>query len=177
MNLRMDGAPWQFQPRPGTRAISLMHGLDGQTLGHGVLLAENALGGRVAILPLDSQLPGAIASATFINWPRQGQLRQVLAWLARAPLPLFVPRAPAVYPVLVDQGERRLIAVANFSHDPVPELLLELPADRPVHEVRMLAPTNRWRKLKLAAEVTGDRLLLRTGLPLANLDVAVLQLR
>jgi hypothetical protein len=136
INLRNDGSPWQFAWQEGARVISRVRDYCGNDVGHGVVLFENALGGRVAVVPLDSQqhlmslgmAVNPIASATFINWPRQAQLLDVLQWLGRGPLPLFVPDATGVIPLRADQENRIFVGVTNVSYDAIESLQFHLAA-------------------------------------------------
>jgi hypothetical protein len=185
INLRNDGSPWQFAWQEGARVISRVRDYCGNDVGHGVVLFENALGGRVAVVPLDSQqhlmslgmAVNPIASATFINWPRQAQLLDVLQWLGRGPLPLFVPDAAGVLPLRIDQDNRIIIGVANVSYDAIDSLLLHLAAPKfPVKSVRSLRPDAQWETLEARIEQDGDLLKIDTGLRLPFLETAVLVL-
>ncbi len=181
INLRWEGTPWQFAPAAGTREISRVRQYDGRDAGHGVLLCENALGGRVAIVPCDGQAHvsalglgfTALASPTFLNWTRQAQLADVLAWLGRKPLELFVPGAPGVMPLLIDQGARRIVGVTNLHYDPIARLQLRL-RDVPAGTVRALQPDATWTPLDAALRREHGVLEIDTGLRVGFLETAVL---
>jgi hypothetical protein len=187
MNLRWDGPVWQFALRAGARPLSAVRDYTGKRTGHGVIVFENQLGGRIVIYPFDSQFAGAynmgiavrpFISASFLGWTRQAQMRAALEWAGRNPLPLFVPRAPSVYPLLIRQPNRLIVGVANLNPDPIPGL--ELLVDRlpgPAPRIRVLTPDGAWRKV--AAPLTrfkNGSALIATGIPLAHLEVAVLRI-
>ena len=185
INLRCEGTPRQFAWQDGSRVISRVREYSGKDAGHGVVLYENAQGGRVAVLPYDSQqhlvslglAVNPISSATFLNWPRQDQLLKVLAWLGRGPLPLFVPGATGVLPLLIDQGDRLVVGVTNMSYDAIEglQLRLAMPAV-PVRKVRSLRPDAPWETLNAGIKPDGDTLHIDTGLRVGFLETAVLVL-
>jgi len=185
INLRCEGTPWQFAWQDGARIISRVRDYPGKDAGHGVVLFENAQGGRAAIVPYDSQqslvslgLPvNPISSATFLNWPRQDQLLKVLKWLGRAPVPLFVPSATGVLPLRIDQDDRIIVGVTNVSYDPLECLQLELAAPAlPISTVRSLRSDAQWETLKAEIKLDGDILRIDTGLRVGFLETAVLVL-
>jgi len=185
INLRCEGTPWQFAWQDGARVISRVREYSGKDAGHGAVLFENAQGGRVAVVPYDSQQNlvslgqpvTPIASATFLNWPRQDQLLKVLKWLGHGPLPLFVPEATGVLPLLIDQGNRLIVGVTNMSFDAIEGLQLQLamPA-MPITKIRSLREDAQWETLEANIEQDGDMLHIDTGLRVGFLETAVLVL-
>ena len=202
MNLRWEAAPWQFRWSSRARAISRVRDYAGQDVGHGVVLFENELGGRVAVYPFDSQIKGVISlgvpynpmvSPSFVNWPRQSQVLAVLEWLGKGPVPLWIPGAPCVLALLAEQASRLVVGAVNLSPDPVEGLRLRLAGSlRRVRRVRCLQPEGRWKGTPNASyRVWGPQPLVRaklrpdparrtidvhTGLRLGYLDTAVLVL-
>ena len=168
----------------GARVISRLRGYDGAVRGHGVVLYENRLGGRVAVVPFDSQGPATVSlgaafapleSPSFVCWPRQAQLAAVLEWAGREPLPLTVVGAPCAYPVLAEQEGRAVVGVVNLSPDPIPSLVLRLarPPAR-ARRVRVLDERGQWRAprgVRVKAAGRGG-VEIDTGIPLRYLDVA-----
>lgn len=185
INLRCEGTPRQFAWEPGARVISRVRDYAGADAGHGVVLYENALGGRVAMVPYDSQQHlvslgqpvNPIASATFINWPRQAQLLDVLAWLQRGPLPLTVPGATGVLPLRIDQPGRVIVGVVNVSFDAIERLQLRLANPGfPVADVRVLRPDARWESIGAPGGCRHGVLHLDTDLRVGFLQAAILLL-
>jgi len=185
INLRCEGTPWQFAWRDGARVVSRVRDYAANDVGHGVVLFENAEVGRAAVLPFDSQqhlvslglAVNPISSATFLNWPRQSQMLDVLAWLGRGPLPLFVPGATGVLPLLIDQGDRLIVGVTNMSFDPIENLRLHLalPA-MPISLVHSLRQDAQWETLQADITPAGDAVRIDTGLRVGFLETAVLVL-
>jgi hypothetical protein len=186
MMMRANGIPWQFRLRPEARVISKLRGYRGEETGHGAFVYENSLGGRVAVLPYDSQGEGfllgivtnTLTSPTFLCFPRQAQMLRVLDWLGRRPVPLFVPGAPNVFPLLIEQPDRSIVAVANLCSDPIEGLTLRLAPPRfPVRRIRSLGTTGAWQKC--AAKLTrpsDGTITLRTGLDVDHFDAAIIEL-
>jgi hypothetical protein len=188
MNTRWEGAARQFDWLPGARAVSRLRGYRDEPTGDGVVLFENAAGGRVAVFPFDSQGGAQMSlgagaepmlSPSFLSAPRQAQLKDVLTWLGRTPLPMVVHAESPVYPLLVAQPRRWIAAIAALSADGLDRLDIEFgPLPFEVRRIRRLDRTNRWKTVPLERlETTGTgtcRLRLET--PLACLEVAVLTL-
>lgn len=188
INTRWEGPACQFEWLPGARPVSMVRGYDGKPTGNGVVLFENALGGRVAVYPYDGQSGTQMGlgygthpfqSPSFLCAPRQAQLRDVLTWLGRTPMPLVVHAESPVYPMLARQEGRWIAAVAALSADGLDGLDLELaPPPFRVGRVRLLGAGSRWRMVPasaLSAEAGGN-LRLRLKQKLACLEVAVVVL-
>jgi hypothetical protein len=187
INLRWTSQAWQFKWLKGARVISRLRGYRSEERGHGGVLFENELGGRVVIYPFDSQVRSVVGlgvgfppllSPSFICRPRQAQLRAALEWAGRAPLPLLVPEAPTVYPLLAEQVGRLIVGVANLLADPIAALRIRLRAPAfPLRRVRALDADGRWHGCRAA--IRGPRkgaVTLDTGLRLNYLEVAILQI-
>lgn len=185
INLRCEGTPRQFAWKDGARIISRMRDYSGKDAGHGVVLYQNAQGGRVAVVPYDSQqhlvslgVPvNPISSATFLNWPRQNQIIDVLQWLGRGPLPLFVPGVTGVLPLYIDQGDRLIVGVTNMSYDAIEGLHLRLamPATK-VTTISSLRPDAQWETLNAKITQDGAILQIDTGIRVGFLETVVLVL-
>ena len=166
------------------RVASTICDYGGKQTGHGLVLFENELGGRVAVLPYDSQLEPyslgephqALCSPSFMAFSRQAQLKAVLEWLNRGPVPLFVPNAPSCYPMLARQSDRLIVSVTNFLPDPIENLTLELAEpDLKGGVVRYLKEDASWAVVPNAVFTHDDgRLVLRTPLSVDYLQAAVL---
>jgi len=185
INLRCEGTPRQFAWREGARVVSRVRDYAANDVGHGVVLFENEQGGRAAVVPFDSQqhlislglAVNPISSATFLNWPRQAQMLDVLAWLGRGPLPLFVPEATGALPLLIDQGDRLIVGVTNMSYDPIENLQLRLAAPAlPISRIHSLGQDARWEALRADITPAVDTVHIATGLRIGFLETAVLAL-
>jgi hypothetical protein len=84
----------------------------------GMMLFENASGGRIGVIPQSSS-QGDLYSVLFRGWKRQWVLKKMLEWINKGPLPLFVEDAPNVCPLRRDGGNEVLIGIANLSADPL----------------------------------------------------------
>ena len=188
INTRWEERALQFEWADAARTISVLRGYDGSETGHGMVLFENELGGRVAVLPYDSQnevislglAQQSMGSAGFLSFARQAQLKAVLEWLNRGPLGLFVPNAPSIYPLLIRQADRLIVGVTNLLPDPVENLTLEL--GEPGFEikgVKYLLDDGNWEDLSDAMVESADaqgRAVVQTSLTVDYLETAVLVL-
>ena len=184
INIRWEGEAKQFNWMSDARVASTICDYGGKQTGHGLVLFENELGGRVAVLPYDSQLEPyslgephqALCSPSFMAFSRQAQLKAVLEWLNRGPVPLFVPNAPSCYPMLARQSDRLIVSVTNFLPDPIENLTLELgEPDLKGGVVRYLKEDASWAVVPDAVFTHDDsRLVLRTPLSVDYLQAAVL---
>lgn len=188
INCRWTSQPWQFECLPGTRAVSRLRGYRHEDHGHGVLVCENRLGGRVVVVPFDSQAGAAsglglsypaLESPSFLCRARQAQLRAALEWATRGPLPLVVEDAPLAYPLLIEQPRRLIIGVANLMPDAIAKLTLCLatPTAFVPKRLRVLTREGKWRacrRAEIATDPVSGTTLLRTDLALPYLDVATL---
>ena len=184
INIRWEGVAKQFEWMPEARVASMICDYGGKRTGHGLMLFENELGGRVAVLPYDSQLEPfslgeshqALCSPSFMSFSRQAQLKAVLEWLNRGPVPLFVPRAPSCYPMLIRQPDRLIVSVTNFLPDPIENLALELAEPGLTLEtVRHLGEDGSWATVQnVVFERNNVRLVLQTPLSVGYLETAVL---
>jgi len=187
INLRWESTARQFDWLDGARTVSLVRDYDDCETGHVIVLYENELGGRVAVIPYDSQAEMITLGLTyetmctpgFLSFPRQAQLKAVLEWLNRGPLPLFVPGAPSVYPLLIRQEKRLIASVTNLMTDPVSNLSLELavPGIVPV-SARHLQQDGTWADAAdLSIDtVEGGAVTVRTSITAERLEPVVLLL-
>ncbi len=178
--------PWQFELLPGVQVVSKLRGYRGEERGHGVLVYENNLGGRVVIVPFDSQIDQVSAlgiahppfeSPSFLSRSRQAQLRDALTWAGRAPLPFYVEDAPMALPMLIEQQDRLIVTITNLMPDRLDKVIarLGLPDFHPA-QAKLLTPTGRWRRssrLKIERLKESDSLRLRLPFSLAYLETGV----
>ena len=186
INTRWEGEAMRFEWLDGARVVSVIRDYNSAEQGHGMVLFENALGGRVAVLPYDSQQDVAslgmafqpISTPGFLSFVRQAQMTDALQWLNRGPLPLFVPNAPSVYPLLTRQEDRLIASVTNLLPDPVDNLTLELATPGfALSAVQHLQDDGTWRYIDDAViENAADdgRTVVRTPLTVNYLDSVVL---
>jgi hypothetical protein len=185
INARWTSVNAQFEWASGARIISRLHGHRGEDRGHGVALFENRLGGRVIVVPLDSQAGATMSlgiafppleSPSFMCRARQAQLTAALEWAGRCALPMLMEDAPQAYPLAIRQDGRLIAGVANLMADAIDGLTLRIgaPGFTP-RRVRVLGPKGRWKASRARIEKAGRRAFrLRVPIRLAYLEVAVL---
>lgn len=128
----MKGAPatgvFKLNPVTNAEEISRIVDHDRQEIGSGVVLFENRLGGKIAVLPykigpLDPDL------RHFICYQRQYMFRQVFQWMDPGVMPVLVEK-PADFAVQCwDNGERLTVCITNLSYDIADEITICIHAD------------------------------------------------
>ena len=128
--------------RPGAFEISEIVDQEADRVCGGVALFENPLGGRVAAYPF----PVAHAGDTpFLSTARQRQVRAVLEWLARGPLPLVVAGVHSTLPFRSDDAHGTIAGAFCLSLDPWPSVEMRLAsAGREVRAVEVLHRSDAW---------------------------------
>jgi hypothetical protein len=142
----------------------------------GMVLFENAFGGRIGIIPL-SGLHGDLYVTDFRSWKRQYVLKKMLEWINRSPLPLFVEDAANVLPLRRDGENAILIGVANLSADPMPQILLQLAPPfegKPV--IEYLTSEGKRRLVDVAARRADGYLHLRIPVGVPPIELACFRL-
>ena len=178
MTVRMERPPRQFKLLPDARCISNVHAFDGTPVGHGIVLYENELGGRTAVVPYDGQ-QGAIANAMFTSVSRQKQFDAIVHYLNRDAAPHGkVIDAPNAMILVAQQDNQRIVAVANFWPDTIENLTVELGhLDAPPGEIEMLDPTGQWQSVAAdCIRIEPHALRLQTDLQVPYLHLAMLRI-
>ena len=109
------------------RIVSDLRTARQEAVGHGLVLFENDLGGRVAIVPWTADELVSMA----INIQRSTQLRKVLAWLDPDHQRGMVSGAPWLIPQFLTDGSAWHGVIWNGNEDPVERIEIELPAGMP----------------------------------------------
>ncbi len=128
--------------QPQARMVSHIVDPDGRYKYPFLTVFENSLGGRVALYPVDIN---QIVNPSFLNHHRQMQLYNVLKWLSRDKLPLFVEGG--VYPLAFRSNyeERTIIGVFNLSLDKWPHVKVRLHAgNKEVASIDILSSAGKW---------------------------------
>lgn len=193
-DLAFGGGPWHyvwgsllrpellFRLDPQARMISRIVDLEGELLMPGFTLFENRLGGRVAACPYDL---GGLGLDPFVNREptyfyseyRKIQLRAVLRWLARGPLPLQVEADGWVLPHRADAPGEIRVAAMNLNADPWERVAMQVAASQPLAGIEWVAIDGTRRPLDRDAWTQADgrvELRLDTKVPPLRTVAAVL---
>jgi hypothetical protein len=129
MNTRYDGEGWQFEWEKGAEVMSEFRDYNDRVTGHGVVRFENGLGGRVVVMPFDSQAgamvfgvpSNALASPGFVSPSRQVFLQPLIRWLFKGEgCPAFYTGFRPVYPLVMELEDGGVVAaLANLGADEV----------------------------------------------------------
>ncbi len=116
------------QGRPSARARVISRLLDprGNDIGHGMLLFENSLGGRVLTVPF------AATDAVFMSPQRASAMIPAIQWLAKGAGLGRSGGGAWLIPQFISDGKIHRAVIWNAGFDPVDAVKLELPSSWPV---------------------------------------------
>jgi len=116
---------FQGEPAAGARMVSDLRDPKHAVVGHGEVLFENALGGRVAVVPW------CVDRGLAISRYRAAQLTATLRWLDPAGATGYVEDSVWMIPQFLTDGKTWRAVVWNGSPDAVGRLTLHRPAGMP----------------------------------------------
>ena len=150
LNFRAEPArPWQFELTKDSRIVSRIWSYAMKPTGHGIIVNQNHLGGRTAIVPFDTQA-GGLLSSSFMNESRKRQFHALLQWMNRKPLALVTPHAQTLFPILVVQPDRLIVGIGNPHGDVIADLTFTVClAGRKPGKVECLHENGRWKQDKV----------------------------
>ncbi len=150
LNFRAEPArPWQFELTKDARIVSRICSYAMKPTGHGIVVSQNHLGGRTAIVPFDTQA-GGLLSSSFMNESRKRQFHALLQWLNRKPLALVTPHVQTLFPILVVQEDRIIVGIGNPHGDAISDLTFTVClASRKPGKVESLRDNGRWKQDKV----------------------------
>ncbi len=142
----------------------------------GMILFENASGGRIGVIP-QSGAQGDLYSELFRGWKRQLVLKNMLEWISKGALPLFVEDAPNVCPIRRDGEKSVLIGIANLSADPLPHVSFQMAhVPREVSRIEYLTPEGKYVPLNIRPTRQEGYLHFRTPVRIEPLGLACFRL-
>lgn len=102
-----------FRYDPACKILSLYVDQDKKTLGDGIALYENRLGGRVCVIP------GHIGTWQFAYRSRSWQMMRIMEWLSKGSFPVLVEDSPNTSPFYYQDGKTGdgLLALLNTGLD------------------------------------------------------------
>lgn len=129
----------QAELADGARAVSEIRGPTQNTIGHGLVVYNNDLGGRVAVYPWDA------SNGVFMTAQRAGQFAKLMNWLDPANTRGHVESDAWVVPQFLTDGKQWRGVIWSSSHDDVDQLDVRLPAGmpRPTSVVHVAADSTR----------------------------------
>jgi len=169
--------PGQFQLDPACREISELRSYANARTGHGIILFENELGGRVAVLPYDGQT--AMSPVYFNSFGREAQFDAIIRWLSRGagPCARVIGAANAV-PLLACREDDIILAVLNLGSDPIEPLTVALSGNLTAPlSVEHLDNAGRWQPLEITLCASNGALTLRAPLRVEHLGTAVFRIK
>jgi hypothetical protein len=142
----------------------------------GMMLFENASGGRIGIIP-QSGSQGDLYSVPFRSWNRQWVLRKMLEWINKGPLPLFVEEAANVCPLRRDGKNTVVIGIANLSADALLHVSFQMAhlLER-ISRIEYLTPGGESTLLNVQATLKEGYQYFRTPVRIEPLELACFRL-
>ncbi len=125
---------------PGARSVSRVLDPKGREVGHGVVVYENARGGRVAVCPWNANASPDGAGGQR-NLQRAAQINGLVSWLSREQLLGRAWGSPWLVSQFFSDGERWRGVVWNASPDATLTIQLELPGRMTLREAVHLDAT------------------------------------
>jgi hypothetical protein len=151
----------------GARPVSRVLDPKGREVGHGVVVFENAAGGRVAVCPWDANASPDGAGGQR-NLQRAGQIDGLVSWLSREQPLGRAWGSPWLVSQFFSDGQLWRGVVWNASPDTALEIRLELPRGMDVHEAVQLDAAGVHRS------VAWDSAVLHLAQPLHQWECVVL---
>ncbi len=168
---------YRLEPVEQAIVATEMFGPDRSFRVPGMTLYANAAGGRIATIPLSGS-HGDLYSMGFRGWKRQVVIKNILEWINRGPLPLFVENAPNVFPIRRDGKKSILVGICNLSSDPFTRVSFELAnpfEGRP--RIEYLEPGGTVAPVDAHMTVRGRSLHVQTATQIAPLTLGCFRLR
>lgn len=131
----------QLELLPSATVVSHLVDADRNPKETVLTIAENELGGRVAVYAYE--LAHAVGTS-FFHFYRRRQLVNLMQWLAKDPFPALVHNA--VYPLLIckDKQDATFCALFNLTLDPYEQAEIELNDERGIAAIRWLGQDGQW---------------------------------
>jgi len=150
----------RFKPFAEAKVISTIVDFNKNPLMPGMVLFENSLGGRVGCFAIDLQ--DGIAPR-FLSWKRKKQLKEVIQWLSKDKLELFVSGGAHSLPIRIDYADYSVISVINNSPDTWPKITVEFGTNgREVKQILTIDKFGRWIQADCVEEKCENDLLTFT---------------
>jgi hypothetical protein len=114
----------------------------------GMVRFENRLGGRVAITAFD--LNGNRSSTVF-NYKKKELVRQMIEWLGKQQLPVFVKDLPNIFTIFnrSDSGHHAVITLISLCSDPFSSFSLDVAPEWLNAKVELLNRNGKWEHLEV----------------------------
>ena len=148
----------------GAKAASEILNPHEDVVSHGLLLFENELGGRVAIVPWDAQ------KRVQMNIQRAAQLRKVIDYLAGGRSSGRVEGGAWLIPQFLTDGKIWRGVIWNAGPDEIEEIAVYPPAE--MLAVKSAVQVNSWGE-RIDAKLSGD--LIRLSRPLYQWEFVILK--
>ena len=157
------GSFYELIPDPRSEVITDFLDSEEKPVIPGLIRFENEWNGRVAITAFDLQ--GNSSSSVF-NYKKKELIREMVEWLGKEPLPVFVNDHPNIFCICNDSntGKYKMITAINLSSDRATYLSLDVPAAWQDAAISQLQPNGSW--LPCAVKRSGKTIAITTDLML-----------
>lgn len=141
-----------------------------KTLGAGLTVFRNVLGGRVAVsaVPLYQDL-----QTWNLNFQRQTLVQHLIRCLARRPAPVMTSGAPHMFPIDLHCGTERKVVVANLCLDPGC-VIVTIPGVRRVNACTVIRPLSKPEAVRCRGKRTRGVLTVMVPYDLPHYSLTIL---
>ena len=165
----------EIEPSSDAQVISRVVDPDTRPLYPLLTVFENALGGRVAVYPIDLE---RTISAAFLNPYRKQQFEEVIGWLAKDRVPMLVRGGAYPLPFRADHDGYSVIGAFNLSLDDYPRISFDMDtAGHTPHRIESIADDGAWRDEQAAVWTpTANGISVQVNKPIPALSLVALTL-
>lgn len=120
----LDGV-FKLNPNPGSREISAIVNHDRQRICSGVVISENILGGKIAVLPY--KIDSTHSDLRHLTcYQRQFMFSRIFQWMNPQALPVLVINPSAMGVQCWEDSKRLTVCITNLSYDIAEEITIRL---------------------------------------------------
>lgn len=173
---RSDCAVWKLEPQTDVRQLTVLLDRNFCEVLPGVCYFENALGGKVAVLPFEltgGELP------RFMNYTRAAQFRKLYSILSNNAPALIVEGGAWMMPIRWDLSDCTIVGTINFTADELPDGLtfrLYYPAEASeIPQVKILRKNGKFQKGKLKVQHRKNILSISLNEPVLPYDAVLIR--
>jgi len=162
----------ELEPYADAVEVSEIVNPDTDRLLPGMILFENSLGGRIAVCPYDMNK----AAEHFPRPARQRQIFNIIKWLSRDTIPLFVNGGHNTLPFMMDYENKIVVAVFCLSLDSWKNTELTIASNgRKLERIMALDRAGEW-ELFNAFEQKEDKIIIKYDKELTHNEPLVFEL-
>lgn len=166
---------YQINPLAGAETVTDFLDSKNQPSHPGIIRFENELGGRVAIMAFNLEDAFTYSrSIAIFNYSKKELIRQMIEWLGKEPLPVFVKHSPNAFCIFnrSKSNDHAIVAVINLCSDSFDSISLDVAPEWIHSRFEILDGDGKWRPV--STETRGRTIKVNATLSL--MDPVILKL-